>query len=141
MKRIIDLYKKYEEIINYLIIGVLTTVVSLIVYYACVLTIFDPQNSLLLQCANIISWIISVTFAYFTNRSFVFKSKDKNMLKEGAKFYSARILTLLLDMFFMYLTVTLFHLNDKVMKILSNVIVIILNYIISKFLVFIKKGE
>ncbi len=141
MKNIFNLYKKYEEIINYLIIGVLTTVVSLIVYYACVFTVFDPKNSLLLQCANIISWIISVTFAYFTNRSFVFKSKDKNMLKEGIKFYSARVLTLLLDMIFMYLTVTILHLNDKVMKIISNVLVIILNYIISKFIVFIKKGE
>lgn len=139
MKKVKELYLKYEEIINYLVIGVLTTLVSLIVYYACVYTVFNPKNIVLLQIANIISWIASVTFAYFTNRKYVFKSKDPDMVKEGIKFYGSRISTLLFDMIFMYLTVTLFSFNDKIMKILSNIVVIIANYIISKFLVFIKK--
>lgn len=134
----INLYKKYTEIINYLVIGALTTIISLLTYYACVYTIFNPNNWLLLQCANIISWIISVTFAYITNRKFVFKSKNPDIKKEGLKFYGARVVTLVLDMLFMYITVTLIGLNDKIMKIIANLIVIILNYIISKIYVFIK---
>lgn len=133
-----NLYKKYEEIINYLIIGILTTVISLITYYICVYTVFNPDNAILLQCANIISWIVSVTFAYITNRKIVFKSKDPNIKKEGLKFYGARIITLLLDMLFMFITVTMIGLNDKLMKLVANVLVIILNYIISKLFVFIK---
>ncbi|MBQ2873648.1 MAG: GtrA family protein, partial [Bacilli bacterium] len=76
----INLYKKYKEIINYLIFGVLTTVVSLATYYLLVFTILDPNNPLELQIANIISWITCVTFAYITNRKYVFNSKNKNIL-------------------------------------------------------------
>ena len=141
MKKIKELYKKYEELINYVIVGVLTTIVSLGSYYLCVLTVFNPDNPVLLQSANIISWILAVTFAYFANRKYVFKSKNPNKLKEATKFYGARIATLLIDMLFMFLTVSVFHLNDKIMKILSNVIILILNYIISKFIVFIKKED
>ena len=64
-----ELYQKYKEIIRYLIVGVLTTVVSLASYYLCVYTILDPDSPLQLQAANVISWIAAVTFAYFTNRS------------------------------------------------------------------------
>ena len=141
MKKLLDLYKKYEEIINYVIVGALTTLVSLITYYGCVLTVFNPNNAILLQCANIISWILSVTFAFFTNRIFVFKSKNPHIFKEGVKFYGARVLTLIFDMLFMYFTVTVFLLNDKIMKILSNVVVLILNYIFSKLFVFIKQNN
>lgn len=136
MKKLLQLYRKHEEIINYLIIGGLTTVVSLASYYACVLTVFDPENAVLLQAANVIAWVLSVTFAFFTNRRFVFKSKDPHILRESARFYGARVLTLLLDMLFMYVTVTVLGGNDKLMKIGSNVIIVILNYIFGKFLVF-----
>ena len=81
MKKIVDLYKKYEEIINYLIVGVLTTVVSLVVKWGLLFTILDPKNSLQLQVAVVISWIAAVVFAYITNRIFVFKSKSKKILK------------------------------------------------------------
>lgn len=141
MKKIKELYKKYEELINYVIVGVLTTIVSLGSYYLCVLTVFTPDNPILLQSANIISWILAVTFAYFANRKYVFKSNNPNKLKEASKFYGARIATLLIDMLFMFLTVSIFHFNDKIMKILSNIIILIINYIISKFIVFIKKEE
>ena len=83
MDKIKELYKKYKEIINYLIFGVLTTLVSLVVYYASVLTFLNPENSIQLQIANILSWIAGVTFAYFTNRKYVFESKEKNKLKEA----------------------------------------------------------
>ncbi|MCI8498194.1 MAG: GtrA family protein [Bacilli bacterium] len=141
MKKIVDLYKKYEEIINYIIVGVATTVVSLGSYYLCVLTVFDPDNAILLQIANIISWVLAVTFAFWANRKYVFKSKNPKILDEATKFYGARVLTLLIDMGMMFLTVTVLHWDDKIMKILSQVVILILNYIISKFLVFIKKDN
>ena len=141
MKKIWKLYKKYEEIINYLIVGGLTTVVSLIVYYGCVLTFLDPKNAFELQIANVISWIISVAFAYITNRIFVFKSKNKNYFKEIASFVGARITTLLMDMFTMFLLVTVLNGNDKIAKIISQIIVIVANYIFSKLFVFKKSKE
>ena len=76
-----DFKNKYGEIISYLIVGVLSTVVSMSVYYGLVLTILDPNDAIMLQVANVISWVASVTFAYFTNRKFVFKSKEKNTRK------------------------------------------------------------
>lgn len=139
INKLIKIYKKYEEIINYAIIGVLTTVISLAIYYALVYTVLDPNKPIELQIANILAWIVAVTFAYITNRIIVFKSKSNSILKEAVKFYSARIVTLLFDMAFMFATVTWFSLNDKVMKIVSNVIIIVLNYVLSKFLVFNEK--
>lgn len=139
IKKIWNLYKKYEEIINYLIVGGLTTVVSLAVYYGSVLTFLDPNNAVQLQIANILSWVLAVAFAYVTNRIFVFKSKEENIVKECSAFVGSRILTLLMDMFIMFLFVTVLHLNDKVFKIVSQIFVVIGNYLISKLIVFKKK--
>jgi len=139
MNRFIETYKKYSEIINYLIFGVLTTVVSLCTYYLCVYTFLNPDNPVQLQIANIFSWIVSVLFAYVTNRRYVFKSKEKNMLKEGAKFIGSRISTLLLDMLVMFIGVTLLKLNDKIIKVISQVLVIVGNYLVSKLFVFKRK--
>ena len=131
-----DIYLRHKEIINYLIVGVLTTVVSLAVYYACVLTILNPNNAVQLQLANIISWIAAVTFAYFTNRKYVFESHDPDLLKEGSKFFASRIGTLLMDMGTMFLLVTVLGMNDKIAKLIVQVIVTIGNYLLSKLLVF-----
>ena len=122
-----ELLKKYSEIIRYLIIGVLTTMVSLGVYYILTLTIFDPKKAIELQITNIISWIASVTFAYFTNRSFVFQQTQKMSLKEAVNFYLSRLSTLGIDMIMMFVLVTV------------QVVVIVLNYVFSKFFVFNKK--
>ena len=136
MEKIKELYKKYKEIINYLIFGVLTTVVSLLVYYISVFTILNPDNPIQLQIANILSWIAGVAFAYFTNRKFVFESEEKNKLKEAGKFVSARVITLIMDMLIMYLGVTMLLLNDKIIKLISQVVIIISNYVFSKLFVF-----
>ena len=141
MKKIKKLYKKYEEIINYLVIGVLTTFVTLIAYYICVYTFLDPNKTIELQIANVLSWIVGVTFAYITNRKIVFKSNEKNIKKELSKFIIGRLTTLFTDMLFMFITVSTLNLNDKIMKIISNIIVIILNYIISKFMIFKRKKD
>lgn len=134
------IYIKHKEIINYLIFGVLTTIVSLSTYYLLVLTILNPNNSLELQIANIISWIAAVTFAYITNRKYVFNSKNKNIIKEIIKFYSSRLTTLFLDMIIMFIFVTLLSFNDKIIKIFVQIIVTISNYILSKLLVFKKRS-
>ena len=89
----LKLYKKYEEIINYLIVGGLTTIVSLGSYYLCIYTFLDPDVWYQLQAANIISWICAVTFAYFANRIFVFKSKNQKKFKEAVSFYGSRVTT------------------------------------------------
>lgn len=140
MDKIKDLYLKYKEIINYLIFGVLTTVVSLVTYYICVYTFINPEEAVQLQIANVISWLFGVTFAYITNRKFVFESNEQNKIKEASKFVTSRIATLLMDMAIMFIGVTLLKFNDKIIKIVSQVVVIIANYLLSKIIVF-NKGE
>lgn len=134
--KIKQLYLQYKEIINYLIFGVLTTVVSLLVYYGLVFTILSPEKALELQIANIISWIAGVTFAYITNRKYVFESSNQNQLQEVTHFVLARVITLLLDMMIMGIGVTWLKLNDKVFKLISQIVVIVLNYVFSKIFVF-----
>ena len=134
------LYKKYKEIINYLIVGILTTVVSLGVYYVCTVTFLNPKNAFQLQAANVISWVCAVIFAYFTNRKYVFESKTPNILKEASAFFIARVGTLLMDMGVMFLGVTVMGTNDKIAKLISQVVVTIGNYVFSKLFVF-KKGQ
>lgn len=136
MKIIVELYKKNKEIINYLIVGGLTTLVSLATYYGCVFTFLNPQSAIQLQMANIISWLAAVTFAYFTNRRYVFESVNKNVMREAFAFYISRVATLLLDMGFMFLGVTLIGINDKIAKLIVQFLVMISNYILSKFIVF-----
>ena len=136
MEKILNLYKKYKEIINYLIVGVLTTVVSLSVYYISVFTFLNPDIPVQLQIANILSWIAGVAFAYFTNRKFVFESTNQNKLQEATKFVSSRITTLLLDMFVMWIGVTILGFNDKIIKLISQVLITIGNYVLSKLFVF-----
>ena len=133
---IIDLYKKYKEIVNYLIFGVLTTIISLAVYYLLTFTVIDPKNALLLQVANVISWVAGVLFAYVTNRKYVFDSKNEDKLKEFSSFVGARLVTLIMDMIIMYVGVTLMRGNDKYIKLISQVVVIVSNYLFSKIFVF-----
>ena len=144
MKKVVKLYKKYEEIINYLLFGVLTTLVSLITKWGLLYTILDPTNSLELQISIIISWICSVSFAYVTNRLYVFKSENKGILKEIVSFFGARLLTLGIEMFIMWFFVTYLKMNSDIMvfiwTIATQFIIIVLNYIFSKLIVFRKKS-
>lgn len=145
MKKLLDLYKKYEEIVNYIIVGGCTTVVSLATKWGLLFTILSAKDAWQLQIANIISWIVAVTFAYVTNRLFVFKRKNKANWKEAGKFYGSRVFTLLLEMFIMWFFVTLLQMNSHtwviVWTLVCQVLVTVLNYIISKFLVFIKDSD
>lgn len=143
--KIIDLYKKYEEIVNYLIVGGLTTLVSLLVKWGLLYTVLDPKNAVQLQAAIIISWIAAVTFAYVTNRKFVFKSKSNKILLEVFEFFCSRLLTLLLEMVLMWLFVTFLKMDSDFFVMFWTVVVqalvIIFNYILSKLIVFKKKDE
>ncbi len=145
INKIKDLYIKYKEIINYLIFGVLTTIVNLVIKYILLFTILNPTNAFQLQVAIIISWIAGVLFAYFTNRKFVFESKNENKLKEFISFVVARISTLLLEMFIMWFFVTLLKLNSDlfvvIFTLVAQVAVVIGNYIFSKLFVFKKTDK
>lgn len=134
-----EIYYKNPEIWNYLIVGLLTTVVSLVTYFIATRTILDPTVELELQIANIISWVFAVAFAYVTNRIFVFKSKNKNIFSELSKFVGSRVASLLMDMAIMFVIVSLMGLSDIIGKVVSQVVVTIANYILSKLLVFTKK--
>lgn len=140
LQKIKKLYEKYKEIINYVIVGGLTTVVALATYYICVFTFLNPENALELQIANVLSWIAGVAFAYFTNRKYVFNSNNPNKLKEAAMFTLSRLVTLILDMLIMGLGVSILKFNDKIVKLISQVVVVIGNYVFSKLFVF-KKAD
>ena len=134
-----NLYKKYEEQILYIVFGVCTTLVNIITYIG--LAKFMGINSFK---ANVIAWIISVLFAYVTNKIWVFKSYDYRLeclMKEIISFVSARAVSGLLDIAIMFVFVQQLLMNDIVVKLASNVLVVILNYIFSKIYIFKKEME
>lgn len=139
MKKIISLYKKYREFIHYLIAGGLTTLVSMILFYGSTLTFLDGNDAFELQVANVISWIGAVSFAYVANRIFVFESKSQKIFKEALSFFSARLLTLFLDMGTMFVLATLLRINYNFSKIIAMALVTVSNYVISKVFVFKKE--
>ena len=142
MKKIWNLYKKYEEVVNYLVVGGLTTIVVIGSKLLLLAIILDQTNGLELQIAEIISWFLAVTFAYVTNRIFVFKSKTSGSkcAREIFNFFKGRIVTQLIQMFIMWFFVTLLKLDSNVwvlvFTLVCQVIQIVLNYVISKLLVF-----
>lgn len=131
-----EAYGRYAEFARYLIVGGLTTVVSLASYYLCVVTLLDPARPAQLQAANIVSWIAAVAFAYFANRRYVFRSAAKNIVRECFSFYSSRLGTLFVDMLIMYAGVIVLGFDDKIVKIVVQFVVTVLNYILGKFVVF-----
>lgn len=140
-EKIKALYLKYEEIVNYLFVGVANTIVSWGAWFACAYTILDAQVVWQNTVLSIISWVVGVVFGYFMNRIFVFKSKEPNMLKEFLQFSGGRVSTWVLDAVMMILMVNIMHLNEAFSKIFVSVLVMIGNYIISKLFVFKKKPD
>lgn len=129
----IQLIKKYKEQILYLIFGGLTTLVNVFTYFVC------RELNASVTLSTIVAWFVAVLFAYITNKLFVFESKCANasqLLHEIAGFFSCRLFTGLLDLGIMYVSVDILNFNELVMKILSNIIVIALNYIFSKLVIF-----
>ena len=139
MKTILSLLEKYRDIIAYLFFGAVTTVINLAAYYLCYEVCLMANTP-----SVIIAWVLAVVGAFLTNKPFVFRSHDwspKVLLPEAGSFFGCRIGTGVLELVLMYLTVDLMHLPGMLMKLLVNVIVIILNYVGSKLLVFRKKAK
>ena len=129
------LFNKYREYILYIIFGGLTTVVNFAVYYA--LNIFVWYI-----IANIIAWAVSVVFAFVTNKIFVFESKntsDKKTLTEFIEFTLFRVLSGVMETALLYVFVDLLSQSENIFKIIISVLVVVLNYIFSKFIIFSKK--
>ncbi len=139
MSKIFDLIKKNKKIILYVIAGVLTTIVNFVTYY-----IFARVLEIGVVPSTAIAWALSVLFAFFANKLFVFESKSFEFVilaKELLSFVLARTLTGLLDVGIMYLSVDVLEFNDMVMKIISNIVIMILNYVVSELIVFRKKKD
>ena len=137
MQKIYSLVLRYWDILSYLFFGVLTTVVNYLVYLPC-------YNILGLSAvvSNGIAWVVAVAFAYLTNKPFVFKSHDwsaKTVIPELSKFLGCRIGSGAAETLILYLAVDLLGMNGNLWKLLTNILVIIMNYIGSKLLVFRKK--
>ena len=141
MNKIIELYKKHKEIINYIIVGGLTTVASMTIFYGSTMTFLDGNDPFQLQVANVISWVGAVVFSYVANRLFVFESKNPKIFKEFVAFMSSRLATLLLDMGIMFLLTSVMDINYNFAKIVAMVLVTVGNYVISKVFVFKKEKK
>jgi len=140
MDKIKELYKKYKEVINYLIFGVLTTLVNFVSYF-----IFAKVFKIDEVISSGLSWLCSVLFAYITNKLFVFESKTtrkREILKEMASFFLSRIVSgALCDVGTFAIMVKVLNINDVVAKLVTQVMVVILNYLLSKLIVFRKSKK
>lgn len=142
MEQMKNLMIKYREIIIYLIVGVMTTIVS---WAACFLIKYlwlNPDISWQNVVINSFGWIAGVSFSYPLSRKWVFKSSNPHIAKEFGGFAASRLSTWILDIVVMWVTVNAFHMNYWIAKIfISSVLVTIINYIFSKLLIFKKKAD
>ena len=132
-----SLWEKYRSILIYLIFGVLTTAVNYLVYIPC-LNLLGLKASV----SNVIAWCVAVLFAFLTNKPFVFESKDwsvKTVVPEFIKFVGTRVASGLMETVILMVAVDMLGWNGVIWKLVPNVIVVILNYIGSKLLVFRRK--
>ena len=129
----ISWYNKYKEVLLYLVFGGLTTLVNILSFFIL------RQCKIDIYISNALAWFISVLFAFITNKLFVFESKGKSKkenIRECLSFFGFRILSLVFDMGAMYLLLQVLSVNELISKVISNVLVIILNYIFSKLFIF-----
>lgn len=138
MNKLIQFYKKHKGIVLYLIFGALTTLVNILTYYLCY-QVLSLSNVL----STIIAWVVAVAFAFVTNKLFVFESsaRKKKAVIEAVNFTACRVGTGVIEIAMMYLLVDILAFNGTIMKLITNVVVIILNYVASKLLVFRGKKE
>ncbi len=135
----VSLLRRYRRMISYLFFGVLTTAVNTVVY----ILLYDVGNIGNVP-STIIAWLIAVLFAFFTNKFFVFNSRRENkagLIGEFASFFCCRILTGVLDVAIMAIAVDRLHLNAVIWKLISNIIVTVLNYFASRFFIFHAKNK
>lgn len=131
------LLHKYRDILLYLVFGVLTTIVNYLVYFPCCAVGLPAAAS------NTLAWVVSVLFAYLTNKPLVFRSMDWSMntvFPEACKFFGCRVGSGALETVILFVTVDLLHWSSGLWKIVTSIFVVVLNYIGSKLLVFRKKA-
>ena len=134
LKKLTDWYREHREGMRYLVFGVLSTIINIVVFAIC-----ERILHLSTIISNVIAWIIAVVFAYVTNKLYVFDSvtdTKKAFLKEMISFFVARLLSLGIDVLIMYIGVTLIGINDILTKVIANIVVIIANYVMSKLFIF-----
>lgn len=139
MKKLWELYEKYREVLLYLIFGGLTTLTNIVVFAVCARGLH-----LTTVISNGLALGLSILFAYITNKLFVFQSRKETfyeLLKEFVSFIGCRLGTGVLDMLIMWFSVDVMKYNDMVMKVISNIIVIVLNYVLSKLVIFSKERK
>ena len=140
--KINNLIKKFlnKETISYLIFGVLTTIINIVVFWFAERELaFIMSEDAASLVGNVLAWVISVAFAFVTNKLFVFESKSmafKVVMAELTGFVIARLLSLAFDEGFMFVAIVLLGMNSLLAKIISNVFVVIINYVLSKFFIF-----
>lgn len=131
------LWQKYRDYVLYVVFGVMTTVVNIVAYWCCAHVL-----GLGTLASNVIAWFLAVLFAYLSNRSLVFHSAASSaseVLREAVSFFAGRLATGALDWAIMVACVDYLHFPDVPVKLASNVIVVILNFVISKLIVFAKR--
>lgn len=143
LKKLADLYREHIEGMRYLICGGLSTVVNIVSYILGSYIIFRglADEHLRVNISEIFAFIVALIFAYWVNKTIVFNSKCENMkalLKEMASFTSCRIFTEIISIGMMNLAVII-NMNDVIMKVIANIVVIILNFVLSKLIIFKKK--
>ena len=134
IKKIMDLYDNYQEMVNYVFFGGLTTLVNIIVFF-----LLDTGLGWPYLIANAIAIVVSILFAYVTNKIWVFQSKTENFQEtfyEFTKFIGFRLLSGLADMATMWVLVDLLIIDSSISKLLTQFIVVVLNYVFSKFFIF-----
>lgn len=138
LRKFYNIYKEKKEVLLYLFFGGLTFVISVLTY-----AYFNQMVKMPALIANIISWVLAVLFAFLTNRVWVFQSVTKTVnafIKQMISFFAGRIVTLLIEEAILGIFVDMLHFNSVLTKIIAQVIVIVLNYVISKAFIF-KKQE
>ena len=136
-KKLKQLLEKYYDLITYLVFGVLTTLVNYLVYYPC-LNLLHLSASV----SNVIAWVFAVAFAFLTNKPFVFRSHDwslETVLPELTKFVGCRVGSGALETAILFVTVDVLCWNGNLWKIVTSVLVVVINYVASKLLVFRKR--
>lgn len=134
MHKIIDLFKKNIDVIAYIFFGVCTTLVNVATYWVMAY----PCGFAVVPSA-VIAWFVAVYFAYETNRRWVFHSHAKTLreiLRELIAFFTCRFLTGVIDWVMMYICVDVMGMYDVAVKVLANFVVIVLNFVASKFVIF-----
>ena len=144
LKKLADWYRNHQEGMRYLIFGGLSTLVNILTYvlFAVVILKALPSEELIVNISEIIAFIVALIFAYVTNKIYVFKSKTKklkNLIREMTSFAGCRIFTEIISIFMMNMAIWL-NINDIFMKVVANIVVIILNFVFSKLIIFKKKG-